>query len=213
VAALPYAYDPGQEGRSGYFNPSDIFRVGAYLHAFVFAEAYGTQRRGACLLRRPVEGAEWRAWDGTGFAATLSGLSGEVRGDICTPVEGVSSTLSSVLSEGEGGYLAVTPRTVDGRPGIWLQRSDDLLSWQPPELLVELPLLWQRDCAAPAAYAYPALVAPESRSRNFDTVEGEVWLTLVRMPLDADCHVGPERDLVAWRLRRTPDGGLALAED
>ncbi len=110
-------------------------------------------------------------------------------------------------------YLAVTARTVEGRHGIWLQRSADLLAWSGPELLVELPLLWRRDCAAPAAYAYPALISPESASRNFETVEGEVWLTAVRMPLGADCAVGPERDLVAWRLRRTMSGGLAMAED
>ena len=212
VAALPYAYDAAQERRSGYFNPSNIFRRGDYLHAFVFAEAYGAQRRGACLLRRPIEGGAWRAWDGEGFGAVLSGLSRAVRGDTCAPVGGVTSTLSSVVHDGRGGFLAVTPRTVEGRAGIWLQRSADLLSWTPPELLVEAPLLWRRNCAAPAVYGYPALVAPDSRSRNFDTIEDEVWLTAVRMPLDGECGVGPERDLVAWRLRRTGDGGLELAE-
>jgi hypothetical protein len=173
----------------------------------------GSQRRGACLLRRPVEGGTWRAWDGEGFGAVLSGLSGPVRGDTCAPVGGVVSTLSSVVTDEGGGYLAATPRTVDGRPGIWLQRSEDLLHWGPPELLVELPLVWRRDCAAPAVYSYPSLVTPASTSRNFDTIEGEVWLTAVRMPLDSECRIGPERDLIAWRLRRTPGGGLALTED
>ncbi len=77
---------------------------------------------------------------------------------------------------------------------------------------MELPLLWRRDCMAPAVYGYPSLLAPESHSRNFETLEGEVWISAVRMPLDDECRVGPERDLIAWRLRRTEDGGLALAE-
>jgi hypothetical protein len=212
AAALPYSYDPGQTRRTGYFNPSNILRKGDHLYAFVFSEAHGAQRRGACLLRRRVEGRAWTAWDGTDFDARLSGLAAPVRGDTCAPVAGVRSTLSSVVHDGLGGFVAVTARAVDGVSGIWIQRSDDLLRWDAPELLAALPLLWRRDCAAPAVYAYPSLVAPGSRSRNFDTIEGEVWLSAVRMPLAPDCSVGPERDLVAWRLNRQTDGGLALAE-
>ncbi len=210
VAALPYPYDAAQRRRSGYFNPSNIFRSGAHLYVFVFAEAYRAQARGACLLRRAVAGGAWLAWDGERFAARLSGLDGP--GEICRPVAGVASALSSVVHDGSGGYLAITPRSVEGRHGIWLQRSEDLLGWSRPELLVEVPLLWRRDCAAPAVYAYPALIAPESPSRNFETLEGRVWLTAVRMPLGAKCEVGPERDLVAWPLRRTEDGGLEIGQ-
>ncbi len=212
VAALPYPYDGTQTRRSGYFNPSNIFRRGDHLHAFVFAEAAGAQRRGACLLRRPVDGApaDWRAWDGIGFGARLSGLAGPARGDTCVPVEGVTSTLSSVVADTAGGFLAVTPAVLEGRSGFWLLRSDDLLRWSDPELLVALPLLWRRDCAAPAAYAYPALVDLESPARNLDTTDGALWLAATRMPLDAACRVGPERDLVAWRMTRGADGRFVL---
>ncbi len=213
VAALPLAYDPAQKRRSGYFNPSNIFRSGRFLYVFVFAEAHGAQARGACLLRRRVAGGAWLAWDGAAFGARLSGRIGFGRGRTCAPVSGVTSTLSSVLRGEDGVYLAVTPRSALGRHGIWLQRSSDLLAWSAPELLVELPLLWRRDCAAPAAYAYPALIAPGSPSRNFETLVGEVWLTAVRMPLGPDCEVGPERDLVAWRLRREETGKLSIADD
>lgn len=215
IAASADAYDPAQTRRSGYFNPSNIFRVGRFLHVFVFAEAHGAQMRGACLLRRDVAGGAWLAWDGAGFGARLSGPGG---GQTCAPVAGVTSTLSSVLREGDGTFVAVTARSegrrsVGARHGIWVQRSADLLAWSAPELLVELPLLWRRDCAAPAVYAYPALIAPESPSRNFETLVGEAWLTIVRMPLGPDCDVGPERDLVAWRLHRDGTGALLMAEE
>lgn len=212
VAALPDPYDPAQTGRSGYFNPSNIIRSGRFLHVFVFAEAYGAQLRGACLLRREIEGNAWLAWDGTAFDAQLSGPGVPGRARTCAPVSGVASTLSSVLRDRDGTYLASTARSVEGQHGIWLQRSADLLAWSAPELLIELPLLWRRDCAAPAVYAYPALIAPESPTRNFETLVGEVWLTATRMQLGPDCEVGPERDLVAWRLRRDVQGGFALAE-
>jgi hypothetical protein len=67
-------------------------------------------------------------------------------------------------------------------------------------LLWEAPLLWRRDCKAPAAYAYPSLLDAASPSPNFDVVGHTFWLYLVRMPLDADCRVGPERDLVRMRV-------------
>ena len=210
VAALPDPYNPAQTQRSGYFNPSNIFRVGRFLYVFVFAEAHGSQARGACLLRREVATGTWMAWDGSTFGARLSGGD---QGGTCAPVSGVSSTLSSVLRDRDGTYLAATARQAEGRHGIWLQRSGDLLTWSAPELLVELPLLWRRDCAAPAVYAYPALIAPDSPSRNFDTLVGEVWLTAVNMPLGPDCDVGPERNLVAWHLRRKGKGGLAMVGD
>ena len=213
VATLPDPYDPAQTRRSGYFNPSNIIRMGGFLYVFVFAEASGAQARGACLLRRDVAGGPWLAWDGKAFGARLSGPTEAGRGQVCAPVSGVASTLSSVLRDEDGTFMAATPRSVGGRHGIWLQRSVDLLTWSAPELLVELPLLWNRDCTAPAVYAYPALIAPGSPSRNFETLVGEVWLTAVRIPLGPVCEVGPERDLLAWRLRRDKAGGLAMAED
>ena len=212
VAALAAPYDPAQTKRSGFFNPSNIFSDGDFLYVFVFTEDYGAQRRGACLLRREIAGKTWLAWDGVAFGAQLSGEAAAGESQTCKPVSGVSSTLSSVLRDEDGTYLAATARSVAGRHGIWLQRSSDLLAWSVPKLLVEVPLLWRRDCAAPAVYAYPSLIVPETASRNFDTLDGEVWLTAVRMPLGPDCDVGPERDLVAWPLRHDGQGALVMAD-
>ena len=74
VAGLPYRYSATDGRRAGYFNPSNILRRGDYLYAFVWAERFRAQRRGACLLRRPVEGGagDWRAWDGAGFAVRFA---------------------------------------------------------------------------------------------------------------------------------------------
>jgi hypothetical protein len=207
AAVLPYVYT-GKEGRrSGYFNPSNILRRGDFLYAFVLAEAHAAQRRGACLLRRPVDGgpSDWRAWDGAGFSVTFTdpyrSEADPVR-HVCTPVDGILSTISSVVeSTAHGGYLAVTAATRpsgDGVPrsGIWWTTSTDLLHWSPPRLLWEVPLLWRRDCAAPAAFAYPSLLDDDSRSANFETVDDRFWLYLVRMPLGPHCRVGRARDLI-----------------
>lgn len=74
VASLPYRYDRNQTRRSGYFNPSNMIAAGGYLHVFFFAEAYGAQKRGTCLARRPLDGGpqDWRAWDGAGFTVRFA---------------------------------------------------------------------------------------------------------------------------------------------
>lgn len=208
VAVLPYRYTGDEGRRSGYFNPSNILRRGDFLYAFVFAEALGAQRRGACLLRRPVDGgpADWRSWDGRGFGVRFADPYVEAVDDparhVCVPLAGLSSTISSVVwSPARDSFLAITAATLRDaagvpRAGVYWTSSPDLLRWSRPRLLRELPLLWRRDCAAPAAYAYPALLDADSPSANFETVDGGFWLYLARMPLEPGCRVGRSRQLI-----------------
>jgi hypothetical protein len=208
VAALPYRFDGAHGSRMGYFNPSNAVERDGHLYAFVFAEAYGAQRRGVCLLRRPVAGgaADWRAWDGAGFGAAFAdpygGSVDDPSAHVCAPLPGLSSTLSSVVVR-DGRFLAVTPAALTGpdgarRAGIWWTTSDDLLRWSAPAPLIDLPLLWRRDCAAEAAYAYPSLLDPDAATPAFADVDDGFWLYLTRLPLGPDCKVGPERDLVRY---------------
>lgn len=208
VAALPYRYAAGQRRRSGYFNPSNILRRGAHLYVFIFAEATGAQRRGACLLRRPLAGAaaDWRAWDGADFTVRFADPYREDIADpaahVCAPLRGVASTISGVVRHApSGAYLALTAaarRGPDGkwRSGVWWMTSRDLIAWSAPRLLYAVPLLWRRDCARPAAYAYPAMLDDDSASRVFDTVDDDFWMYLVEMRVDGNCRIGPRRDLL-----------------
>ena len=78
--------------------------------------------------------------------------------------------------------------------------SDDLVAWSEPALLWEAPLLWRRDCGAPAAYAYPSLLDAASPSPNFDTVGEASGSTSSRCRSREGCAVGPERDLIRMRV-------------
>ena len=208
MAALPYRYSGDAGHRTGYFNPSNILRRGDDLYVFVMAERYGAQRRGACLLRRPIAGgaADWRAWDGAGFNVRFVDPYREDVADpsqhVCAPVGNLRSPVFAVVeSAATGRYLAVTAAKQIGpdgvaHTGIYWTTSADLLSWTEPALLWEAPLLWRRDCGAPAVYGYPSLLDENSPSRNFETVGTNFWLYLVRMPLKDGCAVGPERDLI-----------------
>lgn len=216
VATLPYAYDGAAGRRSGYFSPSNILRRGDYIYAFVFAERYRAQKRGACLMRRPVTAgaADWRAWDGAGFTVRFADPYHEhvenPEAHVCTPVPGVRSTISSVVHHAvTGQYVAVTPTTRPGpdgapRSGIYWMTSANLIHWSEPELLLELPLLWRRDCAAPAAFAYPSLIDPDSPSAAFDSVDDHFWLYYTEMPLLEGCRIGPRRNLLRRPLSLRP---------
>ena len=210
AAALPYRYSGTEGRRTGYFNPSNIVLWNGYLYAFVMAEEWKAQRRGPCLIRRLPESGpqDWRAWDGAGFTVRFSDPYREVVNDpaahVCAPVGGLTSTISSVVRHG-GRFVAVMPatRAVTGgrrRSGVYWSSSDDLVTWTTPTLLWEAPLLWRRDCAQPAVYAYPSLLDEDSPSRNLDLVDDTFWLYVARMPLDAHCKVGPARDLVRMRV-------------
>lgn len=236
AAVLPYRYEvtngASSGRRSGYFNPSNIVRHDDHLYAFIFAEASGAQRRGACLIRRlvpasaeaAIEGAgdAWRGWNGTDFSVRFddpyAGPEVDPSSHVCAPVSTpdgpMASTLSGLVASGDGAHwVAVTAATHPdtngtGRTGIWAMTSRDLLRWSRPYLLFEAPLLWRRDCARPAAYAYPALIDARSTARNFDTIgdadSDSLWLYLVEMPLAADdegCRAGPDRSLVRLPLR------------
>lgn len=212
VATLPYRYDSDASMRQGYFNPSNILHEGDHLFTFIFSEATRAQKRGACLLRRPVDGNadDWRAWDGTGFrTAFVDPYRTDVTdpgAHVCTPLKGISSTISGVVRHVPSGlYLAVTPATRTGQngvaqSGIFWMKSPDLINWSTPELLLEVPLLWRRDCAESHAFAYPSILDNDSPSPNFDTVDDRFWLYLVEMSLMPGCKIGPDRDLIRFEV-------------
>lgn len=212
VAALPAKMDKHQDHRTGYFNPSNIVTRDGFLYAFLFAEDAPPQKRGACLIRRPVDGnaKDWRAWDGHGFSVSFidpyTNATADPAAHVCAPVDGVASTISSLVWLPERKlYLAVTPATLRKHngvltSGIWTITSPDLIRWSAAELLLEVPLLWRRDCAQDSAFAYPALLDDDSPSPNFETAGARFWLYLVRMKLGPDCKTGPERDLIRYPL-------------
>jgi hypothetical protein len=76
------------------------------------------------------------------------------------------------------------------RSGIYWTVSEDLLAWSPPALLWEAPLLWRRDCAAPAAFAYPSLIDGDAASMSFEDVDEAFWLYLTEAPLDGRAGSG-----------------------
>lgn len=202
VADLPVPYT-GREGRpTGYFGPSNIVARDGFWWVWLFAEAWGPQARGVCLLRAPADRwpPDWSAWDGAGFAARLDGRAAAAPARVCQPLPGLGSTLAGVVTHRPTGLLlaveAARRRDSTGaeRTGIWYRTASDPTDWSPPRLLIELPLLFAHRCE-PVVYAYPSLLDPTSDSRIFDSVGDRPWLYLTELA-SSDCKPSMERRLV-----------------
>lgn len=211
VAGIPYRFDGNAGKRSGYFEPSNIFRHDGALYAFVWAEGYEAQKRGACLLRTTdiADPRAWRAWDGKGFAVAFRDPYRDAIGDparhVCQPIAGLDGVVASVVRHApSGAYIAIfatnrAPAAGAARQaGVWYTTSRDLRSWTTPRLLMAAPLMWAFTCPEAAVWAYPSLIDRDSEARNFDEVGARAELYLTRFNLRSDCRLGPDRDLVRF---------------
>ena len=203
VAALPHPHAQNIGRQVGYFSPSNIVTLGDDKYVFIFAEPYGAQQRGACLLRTrsPADPGSWRAWDGQGFSVSLAADG------VCAPVGGWQSTVTSVVRHLPSGlFIALIAATradaPDGRKvtGVYYATSRDLLQWSAPSLLLEMPILFAYACGAPAVYAYPSLIDPGAATRNFDTVSDRAFLYATRINMTG-CKLPMDRDLVRFPVR------------
>lgn len=210
VAAAPYRYTGTLGRRSGIFSPSNIIRHQGYWYVFVWAEAWGVQQRGACLLRtdRIEDPQAWRAWDGRSFSMRFADpYRDPAAPDLatgCVPVaqDALSTTVRSIVRDrASGRFIAVLAMTRPAAPGaasiagIWTSTSPELLAWSEPQLLWKAALLTHVGCADDAAYYYPALLDPADSSRNFEEIGDSPHLYLTRLNLQ-DCGVTWDRDLV-----------------
>ncbi len=211
VAGVPYRFDGAAGRRSGYFEPSNVFRFEGALHAFVWAEGYEAQRRGACLLRTTdiADPRAWRAWDGQHFSVAFvdahrDPIDHPAR-HVCAPIRGLDGIVQSVVRHVPSGrYVALFATVRAAAPGgprqsgVWYASSPDLVNWNTPRLLLEAPLMWALACPQTAAWAYPALIDRDSAARNFDEAGARAELYLTRFNLASDCRLGPDRDLVRF---------------
>ncbi len=213
VAVLPYKYDQRLGRPAGYFGPSNIIRRDGYWYVFIFAEDYGAQRRGACLLRSDniEDPTSWRAWDGRDFTIAFVDPYGDAPFQpgrhVCMPVPGLSSTIASVSRlPGADGYVALIAAARRAAPeyepvaGIYYMTSPDLILWSKPKLLLAVPVMFAFSCDATSVYAYPSLLDEDSASRNFESLGGKGFLYLTRIPIRG-CLLTMERDLVRYALR------------
>jgi hypothetical protein len=201
---LPKEYEAGA-GPYGVFEPSNISKKDDFYYLFARIDEFKSDTQRICLMRTDdlSDPTSWRAWDGSDFtietvnpylepkAAESTQACAALDGDL--GVMDSSITFNTYLNK----YVMVgsTAVHIDGQEvwGVLYAFSDDLINWQPRQLLFEMPLPWTFEPGDTNVYLYPSLIDPNSDSRNFETTGKTAYLYLTRFnnytvgnPLDRD---------------------------
>lgn len=214
VASLPYRY-VADAGPYGLFSPSNIIRKGRYYYALLQAERYNLQRQGACLIRTRhlADPKSWGAWNGSEFTVRFRNPYSPRLGDpaerICEPVSfpqiaGMTGSLTFNTYLRKFLLISMSEVLVNQRrvTGFYYSLSDDLIHWSKRRLLVKgkLPPLYR--CGDSNPIAYPSVLDPTSRKRNFDTTGRRPYLYFTRFKYK-NCRQTLDRDLVRRQIEFT----------
>jgi hypothetical protein len=190
------------------FSPSNIIQGqdGAY-YAFLKTQSFSNQRQSVCLMRTSdlSDPGAWRFWDGSGFEGRFVDPYREptedARQHVCPPLAldeiGAQMIESVTYNEYLGRYVLVgiSADFLEGREvwGFFYSTSFDLVNWTRRKLLMEVELPWTVEHPAQVNVLYPALLDPESGSRNFETTGQTAYLYFTRNNFG---HTSLDRDLL-----------------
>lgn len=208
VAGAPFRQEVGQGHHRGFFNPSNIFADGPWRYFLASTTGWtlpgSDQSAGICLFRtdNPADPTRWRAWSGSGFTAAFPDpYAKPVKAPAtCAPIAPFPTPVGAVVRHrASGAWIAVfMAKAGTGFPesGFYWTTSRDLLAWDQPRLLLAGATLYDDPCRAPAGLiAYPSLLDPDARGRNFDDIGDAAILTYVTLRTEG-CSITSDRDLV-----------------
>jgi hypothetical protein len=208
VAGAPFRQEIDQGHHRGFFNPSNIVADGRWRYFLASTTGWtrpgSDQQDGVCLFRSedPADPTRWRAWTGTGFTAAFPDpyLSGPPSRATCRPVGPFPGPVGAVIRHrGSGAWIAVfMAKAGEGfaRSGFYWTSSRDLIAWDTPRLLVAGATLYDDPCTASAPLiAYPSLLDPDAKGRNFDDVGDAALLTYASLRVEG-CTITSDRDLL-----------------
>ena len=206
--AAPFRQDVGQGRHRGFFNPSNIASDGPNHYLLAATTGWAGQDAGACLFRSttPLVAASWRAYDGRGFAARFGDpYRDKVGAPTCRTLAPFPAPVGSLSRHrGTGAWIAVFQASANGtdfpQPGFYTSSSGDLLAWDKPRLLVAGATLYDDPCKSGGhEIAYPSLIDPDAKGRNFDDVGDTADLYYADLAVEG-CQVTSERRLVRRRV-------------
>jgi len=208
VAGAPFRQEVDQGRHRGFFNPSNIVADGRWRYFLASTTGWdrpgSDQAAGVCLFRSddPADPTRWRAWTGAGFTAAFPDpyRASVTPPATCRPVGPFPGPVGAVVRHrATGAWIAVFMAKAGGtfaRSGFYWTTSRDLLAWDAPRLLLEGATLYDDPCTATAPLiAYPSLLDPGSRGRNFDDVGDGALLTYATLRV-AGCTITSDRDLL-----------------
>ena len=212
VATLPYTYD--DDGvPSGLRQPSNIIQgPDDYYYLFANISDYPTEEQWVCAMRTDDldDPGSWRFWNGNGFDGRfvnpyVDDPSGAAK---CAPLAfedlagGIQESVVWVEPLQRYAMVGIDAGAHHGpepRWGVYYSFSEDLITWTTRRLLIELPITASvGDPLSDVFYAYPAIMDPDSTSRNFESSDGSAYLYITVLNEGANSL---DRDLVRYPIQ------------
>ena len=213
VATLPYRFGTVPMP-AGYFEPSNILKVGHFYYVAVRAEHRGLQLAGTCILRTSdlSDPKSWRAWGGRDYTVEFIN---PYHGAAIMPAEHICSAVSRsrlawpvssiVHSSAKSMFIAVMqatslyPAGLVKTDGIYLSYSKDLLDWSVPKLLMSARSVFRFDCHTDEPIMHPSLLDTSSTDRNFIEIGEHPYLFYSIIHLK-DCRLSKDVDLMRQQI-------------
>lgn len=190
LVLAPYIdYDPARcKGPYGYFEPSNIIRKDGFYYVFLQMETHEQQSWGTGLIRTKnlANPKSWTAWDGAKFVP-IDAKTGKATRPLKPIGEGRLGKLHHSVTWNEylHAYIMVGLHEQDGKQGVFYTLSNDLINWSDPRVLLEVILPW-RAKGPDWAVAYPSLLQPEDKSRNYERTKRDPYLYYITWQSNVD---------------------------
>ncbi|MFC3440469.1 hypothetical protein ACFOKF_04505 [Sphingobium rhizovicinum] len=166
--------------RYGAFTTSNIARGQSGYYMVVFLDGPGSPK-GNCLLRsdNPMNPALWRAWDGQQFTLDLSSPAQARRCHALPHLDAPVRSINWLPRQKRWVAMMAAQRMIDGKAtqGFFYAQSADLRNWGLARLLLPAPV-FRLEPGRDYMLSYPVLIDPDSRSRNFETLDHDQALLL-----------------------------------
>lgn len=198
VAAAPFTQEIEQGRHRGFFNPSNMFSDGTFVYTFIATTGWAGQDSGACLFRTkdPSDPGGWRAWDGSSFSIRYRDpyLGHLDLPTSCKPIAPFRFPVGAVVRHRTTATWIAVFQSAAGADtpvdGFYTSTSRNLIDWTPPRLLLAGHTLYSDLCRAGAAIiAYPSLIDPKAKNRNFDDTGDAPDLVWAQMDVQ-NCTTG-----------------------
>lgn len=209
VASIPEVYAP-DEGIFGAFSPSNIIAHDGHFYAFFKVQTYPLGSQHTCLMRTDELGDpdSWRFWDGAGFNGLFADPYRDdlraMRATTCTPVAlpQIAQMYESITYNTELNRFILVgtssdPSRTPNPYGFYFALSDDLITWDMRQPLLEVRLPW-RATGRETIYLYPTLIDHGSPSSNFETTGAQAHLYFTRLNFGSG---DLDRDLIRMPIR------------
>lgn len=195
---------PANDRRYGAFTTSNIAKGPDGFYTVAFLEAKNVIR-GNCLLRSddPLDPTRWRGWDGTGFSLNMNAPNSARR---CATLDNLDQPVRSIAwIPAKKRWIAIlsTNKMSGGqrRPGVYYSDSADLLRWSAPSLIAEAAISLTGQEFQQRRWFYPVILDPNSKSRNFDTIDHADALLILTAHRAPKGKGGTRKELVAIKVR------------